>query len=541
MKPREAIAKARWNLCRKWKYTTPVVMSLVPVEKRGLGTLAVDKYYRLYYDPVFVTTTTIDMSTVVAHETGHIILRHHVRAARIVSAGNADAWRDWNVAADAAVNDVLESDGFVIPDDWVTSSGLDLPKHKSVEFYYRELRARRETEEQAAGEQSQGEDDEKKRDSGGGCEPDGPSDEPEEQPPNTERSSDEAGQDDRVEPGATGNAGEPDPVSRGQYGSDEQEPDEVHDGTDVAPDGTGGQCLDPDKENRHDDQDPQPGTGGSEPGDGESPNEVLRPAERDGELGCVPPEPGESGSCSDGRRRPWEDAPPHETDDGEESGVPEAIDSWDEQELVKAVAEKMQGNVGGHWKAFVDEMLHPNLDPRRLLINVVSSAVNNIRTSGDDMTSYRRPSRRGNRGSLIRPSRFECTPRITIVIDTSGSMENRNRLPLALGLVSSVLAGLHIRDGIKVVCGDTDVSFIKTIFDPSKILLRGGGGTNMASIMESAADDDEPPDLIVLITDGMTPWPYKELPMPVVCCLTNCPVLYKERIPNWIDWIDLEV
>ena len=48
----EIIAAARLNLTlEKYPYLTYILYNLTPVPTPGLGTMAVDKWWRLYYDP----------------------------------------------------------------------------------------------------------------------------------------------------------------------------------------------------------------------------------------------------------------------------------------------------------------------------------------------------------------------------------------------------------------------------------------------------------------------------------------------------------
>jgi predicted metal-dependent peptidase len=50
--------------------------SLVPVERRGLGTLAVDRWWRLYYDPEAVAAWDVrELAGVLYHEVTHMLLR----------------------------------------------------------------------------------------------------------------------------------------------------------------------------------------------------------------------------------------------------------------------------------------------------------------------------------------------------------------------------------------------------------------------------------------------------------------------------------
>ena len=50
----QKLAEARILAARKMPYMTHQVMTLIPVERPGLGTMAVDEYCRLYFDPAFL-------------------------------------------------------------------------------------------------------------------------------------------------------------------------------------------------------------------------------------------------------------------------------------------------------------------------------------------------------------------------------------------------------------------------------------------------------------------------------------------------------
>jgi len=66
----------------------------------------------------------------------------------------------------------------------------------------------------------------------------------------------------------------------------------------------------------------------------------------------------------------------------------------------------------------------------------------------------------------------------------------------------------------------------------------GGGGTDMTIVLE-AADKKYKPDVIVLVTDGYTPWPAQRTRYRlVVACTTDAPVpewAVTCRIPNKED------
>jgi hypothetical protein len=64
----QKLAEARILAARKMPYMTHQVMSLIPVERRGLGTMAVDEYGRLYFDPAFLEERDLNhLAFVVPH------------------------------------------------------------------------------------------------------------------------------------------------------------------------------------------------------------------------------------------------------------------------------------------------------------------------------------------------------------------------------------------------------------------------------------------------------------------------------------------
>src|SRR6185436_7669392 len=101
--------------------------------------------------------------------------------------------------------------------------------------------------------------------------------------------------------------------------------------------------------------------------------------------------------------------------------------------------------------------------------------------------SYRRPNRRNPNRDILRPSAVQPIPRITVIVDSSGSMDQRD-LGLSLGLIGKVLNGFRIRDGIRVVTGDTKAVTAAKVFDPRQVTLAGGGGTDMGVLIRQVTE-----------------------------------------------------
>jgi predicted metal-dependent peptidase len=130
--------------------------------------------------------------------------------------------------------------------------------------------------------------------------------------------------------------------------------------------------------------------------------------------------------------------------------------------------------------------------------------------------SYARPSRRRVPG-IVKPSLRSPVVRVSVVVDTSGSM-GQGDLDAALGEVAGVLRASGIdRDAVTLVSCDAAAASAVRVRSLSTIRLSGGGGTDMR-VGISAAEGLRPrPDIVVVLTDGLTPWPQHPSRALLVC------------------------
>jgi hypothetical protein len=245
---------------------------------------------------------------------------------------------------------------------------------------------------------------------------------------------------------------------------------------------------------------------------------------------------GESGSCSDGRQRPWELGPPDDDQPG--------LDGADQEQLIhvtaKNVLEKDCGKGAAGHRRWAEGIITPPVDPAAKLLNLVRRYCDV--TVGVGERSYRRPSRRGGDPRMALPSNLAPLPRITVVVDTSGSMGNDD-LGLALGMIRKVLNSFRIRDGIKVITGDAKgQSKQLCLSNPRSIELTGGGGTNMSVIIAEALNDRPQPQMVLVCTDGWTPWPAENPGVPIVACVSRTVASLPEEYqpPQWIVTLELK-
>jgi predicted metal-dependent peptidase len=122
--------------------------------------------------------------------------------------------------------------------------------------------------------------------------------------------------------------------------------------------------------------------------------------------------------------------------------------------------------------------------------------------------SYRRPSRRAHLNrKVVLPTLRRPIPDVAIVCDTSGSMHER-LLARALTEIEAVLTRAGLRQAqVRVLAVDTDVHVVRRVSRAVQVQLAGGGGTDMGAGIEAAAQLRPRPSVVVVLTDGYTPWP----------------------------------
>ncbi|MER6655198.1 VWA-like domain-containing protein [Streptomyces sp. NPDC000971] len=222
-------------------------------------------------------------------------------------------------------------------------------------------------------------------------------------------------------------------------------------------------------------------------------------------LPALPPSPvtHDCGSGAHGQPSDWES--------GDRAG-PAGVGAVEAEALRRHTAEAMRahararGALPGGWKRWADEVLEPTVDWRRALAGAVRDAA--AWASGAIDYTYRRPSRRSAalRG-IVLPSLRRPLPRVAVVIDTSGSM-GEAEIAAALGEVTGVLREVGVRGNrVTVLACDADVQAVSRVTATGQITLGGGGGTDMRVGIAAALAGPERPSVVVVLTDGLTPWP----------------------------------
>ncbi|RHW25409.1 hypothetical protein D0Z08_19470 [Nocardioides immobilis] len=160
---------------------------------------------------------------------------------------------------------------------------------------------------------------------------------------------------------------------------------------------------------------------------------------------------------------------------------------------------------GDAWR-WAQHILEPRIAWEPLLAQAVRRAVGWPAGRGD--YTYTRPSRRSSSvKGIVLPGMRRPVPRVAMVIDTSGSVDDQ-LLARALGEVDGALLALDVAGGdVTVYSCDAAVHTVQQVRRARDAKLAGGGGTDLR-VGLAAADAERPrPEVVVVFTDGYTPWP----------------------------------
>jgi len=250
----------------------------------------------------------------------------------------------------------------------------------------------------------------------------------------------------------------------------------------------------------------------------------------------------QQGSAASGRPAPWE------TD--EESVSQVEVDQLIEATL-RAAAEyaKTRGGQGANMaRRYEAATVNKPLPWQRILARYIARG----RTYGMGRIdySYSRPHRRQSVvPDVVLPSLRQPTLDIAVIVDTSGSIDD-GELGLALREVQAILKRGGVAE-MRVVFGDTQIraeARVRTATEAVKAFrrVRGGGDTNMGHIVRAVVDGEgakqknsRPPQLVVVITDGVTPWGRApRTRVPVIAVIT--PRGRRDNTPAWVKEVVID-
>ena len=238
------------------------------------------------------------------------------------------------------------------------------------------------------------------------------------------------------------------------------------------------------------------------------------------------------GSGASGDPRPWERRA-SDTADG-------SVDPGDADLVRDTVAadidrhQRLTGDVPAGLRRWAGDRLQPVVDWHAELRAVVTKHIG--RHAGRRDYTYRRPSRRRIPGVVLPGMVGHAPPSVAVVIDTSGSMTPPD-LARALAETGDLVRRLgHTHTAVQVIACDAAAHTAQTVRDVRQVELVGGGGTDMVAGIQSALALTPRPDLVVVITDGWTPWPDEPVGVPIVAVLTQDDA--RADPPGWVRSID---
>jgi predicted metal-dependent peptidase len=224
------------------------------------------------------------------------------------------------------------------------------------------------------------------------------------------------------------------------------------------------------------------------------------------------------GSGAHGERRSWE----LPDDDGSATGVP-GVDNVKAELIRREVAQRIlemsrdrDARIPLGWRRWAHTVLTPKVDYMATIRHAVRKALRDSTLGRYDRT-YRTPHRRQSAyGEFIMASYYQPRPRPGFLIDTSYSMQNA-QLARAIAELGGLTRQLGYGAEIAVACCDAAVHDARKAFTAARVELFGGGGTDIGAGLQWFIDGRSGAiDVLIIVTDCLTPWPEHAPPFPVI-------------------------
>lgn len=161
-------------------------------------------------------------------------------------------------------------------------------------------------------------------------------------------------------------------------------------------------------------------------------------------------------------------------------------------------------------------------------------------THGRSEHTWTRPSRRASAvPGVLLPGMRRPVPTIAAVVDTSASVDD-HLLGKAMGEVDGALRALGVAgSSITVYACDAAVGAVRRVRRAGEASLVGGGGTDLRVGLQAAADQRPRPGVVIVFTDGYTPWPDRPPPgAAVVVALLSRRGDPTPPVPAWATRVD---
>ncbi|WP_299040008.1 DUF2201 family putative metallopeptidase [uncultured Pseudokineococcus sp.] len=251
------------------------------------------------------------------------------------------------------------------------------------------------------------------------------------------------------------------------------------------------------------------------------------------------PDPDDVG-CGSGAGDPtagWE-APPDDTTTPAMSPTDQHLTR---QQTAHDVVEhaRTRGTVPAGLDRWATTQLEPPTVPwRQVLAGAVRRATAHVAGAHD--YTYARPGRRRLPG-VVTPAMRRPRVNVAAVLDTSASMSPAD-VAAALAEVQGIVTATGHGADLRVLTCDAqayDVSAGRPVRDAARLDLRGGGGTDMRVGITAALDSTPRPDVVVVLSDGFTPWPSAPTRARLVVALVSDNPEHAPPAPPWASTVHI--
>ena len=220
--------------------------------------------------------------------------------------------------------------------------------------------------------------------------------------------------------------------------------------------------------------------------------------------------------------------------DGEQEGIGEDLDQDGEP-----LTEGEQNEVDGHIRVEIAEAMQTAKVRGKLpgVLEKFATELINVKTPWYEILerymvaftageiSWRRANRRYQDVYLPSVGKVQRMGRIGMLTDISGSV-SKQEIQHYNGHMKRIIE-LCVPDGVYLAYCDTHVQHedLYTIdeLDDVQVKFYSGGGTNMVTGLDHMADSGHEMDVVVVLTDGYTPFPAdgSKYPWPVIWCISS--------------------
>lgn len=206
--------------------------------------------------------------------------------------------------------------------------------------------------------------------------------------------------------------------------------------------------------------------------------------------------------------------------DFKETMSPQEVEQIQEEVDAAVRAGKLHmGKMGGKGHRAIDEVLEPKVRWDEIMRHFAYE-----QAKGSEVNNWSRPNRRYLQHDIILPSkRSEKIRSMAVINDVSGSVDEE-LVSFFLGNVRQICETLE-PGALHFICWDAELQshdiYQRDGYDEllNRRTFKGGGGTNMAKAVQYVEDNIDA-DLILVLTDGYTPWP-REISKPTFWGITT--------------------